>query len=190
MRNPLLVFENIHTTPRRKLFRFLGVDWLATPYAWLSIPFFVGGGVAVAVLGDLSAPLAESLPRGLVFGGLLFLINVLHTVGHILSGKIVGAPMDANLVTATRHVNLYSGDQSGYGKGVHIGRSLGGPLFNLLTGLIALGASALVSDAALAFFATTSIGIGLGALGPVPSVDGWVIWGELLGLRKPEVERA
>ncbi len=194
-KDPLLVFEDIHTTPRRKLFRLLGVDWVATPYAWLSLPFFILPGILIAAGYREGEPVGQILGAGVVYGLLIFLINALHSVGHILSGKIVGAAMDANLVTATRHVNLYSGDQSGYSKGVHIGRALGGSVFNLLIGLAVWGLqwaftgkppalSGPGSGEWLTFFANINVMIGIFVLAPVPSIDGWVIWGEVLGLRR------
>ncbi|MBN1202837.1 MAG: hypothetical protein JXJ20_13380 [Anaerolineae bacterium] len=179
MANPMGVFEDIQTTPRRPLFTLLGVRWLATPYAVLSIPIFVGLGVVIGLVGSAGETPGTSLLIGLVYGLLLFLMNVLHSLGHILSGKLVGAPMDANLVTATRHINIYDGPQDGYPRRVHLGRALGGPLMNILVGIVTLIVWALVGGDVLRFFAVVNLVAGIGSLAPVRSVDGEVIWREL-----------
>ena len=73
----------------------------------------------------------------LLYGAALYIVAVdmatlFHAFGHILGGKLVRSPMDELLFTATRGVNIYHGDQSAYPSRVHLGRALGGPLFNLL----------------------------------------------------------
>lgn len=197
MANPFGVFEDIWETPRRKVFRFLGVDWLATPYAWISIPLIIPGSIPLAfalyLLPDLAGQVFSAVPQtigqavvwGLIFGLGLFVVNYVHASGHVISARMVRGVMDANLITATRIITLYSGDQSGFGKGVHIGRSIGGPAANILLGGLALGINALLGGSVFVeFMGYANLAFGIGALGPFPSVDGWVIWGELLGLRK------
>jgi membrane-associated protease RseP (regulator of RpoE activity) len=180
----MLVFEDTGAVRRRRLFTLLGVDWLATPYAWLSVPFFAALGTAAAFGLARSEPLEARLVAGLGYGLLLYLAHVLHALGHIVSGKWAGAPMDANLLTATFHVNLYYGDQSAVEQAVHTKRALGGPALNLLSGLIAVASGTMVQNGFLAFFAFASIAFGAFVLLPIPSLDGGVIWGELLGLRR------
>jgi hypothetical protein len=92
--------------------------------------------------------------------------------------------MDDLLITATRGINLYHGDQSLIPGHVHLVRSLGGPIFNLfVAGLCSIFAS-LVSPGfwtdLLASLISTNLFFGLGGFLPLPSVDGEVIWRELL----------
>ncbi len=176
MTQPLGVFENIRTTPRRKLFRFLGVDWVATPYAWLSVPNFLAAGIVLALVSRWGEPVGEVLRAGVISGVLLFVMNIVHTIGHILGGHAVNAVMDANLVTATRHINLYLDDPPDLPRRVHLSRAGGGPLLNIAVGLVIalVGAGAWVST-----FGMYNLVAGIGSLAPVHSVDGEVIWREL-----------
>ena len=185
MANPLFVFENIHASQNRRLMRFMDVEWRATPYAWLSVPVFLALGILSAVWGERGIAVMARLTLGLAYGAMLFLINNLHSVGHILSGKLVGSPMDVNLVTATRHVNLYFEDQDQISKWTHIGRALGGPVFNVLVGAATIMLWRLVGGNLLAAFANLNILIGLASLAPLPSLDGWVIWGRLMNANLP-----
>ncbi len=60
-----------------------------------------------------------------------------------------------------------------------LGRALGGPLFSIAAGAIALGVWAGVEGTLLLFFALVNLLVGFGVLLPFPSVDGEVIWREL-----------
>ncbi len=67
---------------------------------------------------------------------------------------------------------------------VHLGRALGGPLLNLIVaGLFYAGLPLLPSGIGYdiaARLVSVNLFFGLGALLPLPSVDGEVIWRELL----------
>jgi Zn-dependent protease len=110
--------------------------------------------------------------------------TVLHALGHILSGKLVNSAMDELLITATRDVNLYHGDQSIVPGHVHIVRSLGGPVFNLIVAgfLLTLAPSLAPGfwSGLVASLISTNLFFGIGGFLPLPSVDGEVIWRELL----------
>jgi hypothetical protein len=173
MTQPLLVAENIDTTPRRTLFMFLGVPWTATPQAWLGVLAQMTFGVAAAVV------MGVGLASGLLWGVLVVLSVALHSIGHILGGLSVGSPMDENLVTATRHVNIYRNDPPDLPSRVHLGRALGGPLMNLAVGVLGLAIFGLSGSLTLLLFGGFNLFVGIGALAPVPSVDGEVIWREL-----------
>lgn len=179
MANPLGVFEDIDTAARRRLFSFLGVPWLATPWAWVSVPGFLALGVLIAAAGGVGDSGEECFMIGLGYGALIFAANILHTVGHILSARAAGGPVDTVLITATRHLTLYLGAQDGVPRRTHLGRALGGPLMNLTLGLIVLALAG--SGRFLGFFGTVNLVIGVGALLPIRSVDGEVIWRETLG---------
>jgi len=166
------------------LFTFLGTEWQATPYAWLSLPFWCLLGILTALVGERGTSTDGRLLVGLGYGVLLSLTNVIHSLGHVVASKLIGAPMDAILMTATRNINLHLRDQSGYAKGIHIGRALGGPLLNIAVGLICFAIGSLSQTEWLAAFALFNVVIGIFTLFPLPSIDGWVIWGELLGFRR------
>jgi Zn-dependent protease len=92
--------------------------------------------------------------------------------------------MDELLITATRDVNLYHGDQSLVRSHVHLVRSLGGPIFNLIfAGVCSLFAPSIGPgfwSNLLASLISTNLFFGFGGFLPLPSVDGEVIWRELL----------
>jgi Zn-dependent protease len=184
MGRSFLVFENLETTPRRRLFSLLGVDWVATPYAWLSLPFWCAIGVLCALAERSGAGIGLRLAGGVAYGVMLALCNTAHSVGHIVSARLAGTPIDALLLTATRDVTLYFGAKRTASRGVRIGRALGGPLASLSIGLVALGLSRVVGGAWLAMFAYFNLAVGAWTLMPVPSLDGWVIWGGLLARRR------
>jgi hypothetical protein len=88
------------------------------------------------------------------------------------------------LITATRDVNLYHGDQSIVPGYVHLVRSLGGPVFNLLIAgilsMLATGTPPGFGSELIASLISTNLFFGFGGFLPLPSVDGEVIWRELL----------
>jgi Zn-dependent protease len=108
----------------------------------------------------------------------------LHGFGHILSGKLVHSAMDELLITATRDVNLYHGDQRLIPGHVHLVRSLGGPLFNIFVAGVCIMLATVVAPGfwlnLVTSLVSTNLFFGLGGLLPLPSVDGEVIWRELL----------
>ena len=109
--------------------------------------------------------------------------TLIHALGHILGGKLVRSPMDELLLTATRGVNIYHGDQDTLPSFVHLGRAMGGPVLNLLVYCVVLqllpySGTGFMSDV-LAAIASTSLFMGVGGFLPLPSVDGQVIWREV-----------
>jgi len=176
---PLLVQEDIDTTPRIHLFRLLDIPWTATPQAWRAIPI----NLIVGFIGTLVfMPFADAVTRliyTVLFGILLIATNSVHSVGHILSGKMVGAPMDELLITASRHVNIYRNEPPNLPSQVHLGRALGGPVLNIAVGLLVLIVALGIGSAGLLFFSVSNLAFGISALFPVQSFDGEVIWREL-----------
>jgi Zn-dependent protease len=128
--------------------------------------------------------LNERLYQAFLFAIAVEITTVFHAFGHILSGKIVHSAMDELLITATRDVNLYHGDQSLVPGHVHLVRSLGGPIFNLfIAGVFAEFAMStgpgFWADLVASLISTNQF-FGFGGLLPLPSVDGEVIWREIL----------
>ncbi len=64
----------------------------------------------------------------------------------------------------------------------HLVRSFGGPIMNFVLGGISLIMLDNIHNPALAFFAWANLAIGFVVLLPLPSVDGGVIWREMLKL--------
>src|SRR5438067_2396910 len=138
MSRPLGLVEDISTVRRIPVGSFWGVKLSVTPLTWLGpLIYFALGLVLNALRTDMS--LVDRLSDALLFALAVEITIVLHAFGHILSGKWVGSAMDELLIASTRDINLYYGDQARYPSSVHIIRSLGGPLFNLvLAGLFNL----------------------------------------------------
>lgn len=177
------IIENVDTVRRIPIGQFWDVKLLVTPLTWLSpLVFFA----LHLLLNLLNSPLSLTgrLYQALLFTLAVEITTLLHAFGHILSGKMVNSAMDELLITATRDVNLYHGDQSLIPGYVHLVRSLGGPLFNLLVaGVCAALATVMPPDfwgALITSLASTNLFFGLGGFLPLPSVDGEVIWRELL----------
>lgn len=175
--------ENLDTVRHIPLGRFLGVAVSVTPTLWLS-PFVF---FSLGILQNFSAP--NVTPNQLMYLAFVNLCGIevstlIHQLGHILGGKLVGSPMDELLLTATRGYNIYWGDQSRTASYVHLGRALGGPILNLVVGhslaaMLVVVPSGLLYDL-LASLASISLLFGYGSFLPLPSVDGWVIWREAL----------
>jgi len=187
MKKPLLVLEDTSPESRHALFRFGGVTWAATRYAWLSPMFWAALGAVLAFAEQRNETVEGALLVGCGYGLILYGSNVIHSVGHILAGRVVGAPMSTNLLTSTRDVSVYVQPGASAPRGLRLGRSLGGPLANMLCGVIALAAGGPESSRWLAVFGSFNIAVCLWTLTPVPSLDGWVIWGTLFGFDRDRV---
>jgi len=177
------IIEDVDTIRRIPVGRFWGVNLLVTPLTWLGPFVFFGLSLLLNLLNPQFS-LTERLYQALIFTIAVEITTVLHAFGHILSGKIVRSVMDELLITATRDVNLYHGDQSLVPGHVHLGRSLGGPVFNLLAAGICIAIAAGIPSGfwsdLWASLISTNLFFGIGGFLPLPSVDGEVIWRELL----------
>jgi hypothetical protein len=177
------IIEDLDSVRHIPIGRLWGVRLSVTPIAWLSpLVFFV-----LRLLIGLLSPgmsLSERLYDALLFTIAVQIANPLHALGHIISGKLVGGVMDELLITATRDVNLYDGDQSAVPSYVHLGRALGGPLFNLLMAGAFYAALPLIpagiGHTLVERIASMNLFLGVGGFLPLPSIDGEVIWRELL----------
>jgi Zn-dependent protease len=176
----MLIFEDVRKGPRRILLRVMGIPWVATPRAWISPIVFAAVGVLLALMMPSGEPTGVRLLTGLGYGALLYVAEIVHTIGHTVSGGAVGSPMTANVLTATLHSNEYAADTTAVARHVHIGRAIGGPLANLVVGLLAAAALAQTGSPWLRFFSQVNLLVGAAALLPIPTIDGSVIWRELL----------
>ncbi len=169
---------------RRRVFSVAGVDCFLTLYAWLSVPFFIAIGLFVALVQRADDRPAAVFPAGLAYGLLLFLSHVFHTVGHVLAGRIVGAPNGSVVITSTFHINRHRCDPAYCSRWTHIGRAAGGPVATLALAGIALALHAAAGGEWFEFLTKANWIVGICLLFPMPGIDGWVIWGELLGFRR------
>jgi hypothetical protein len=177
------IFEDIDTVRRIRVGRFWYVTLLITPVTWLGPVFFFAAHFVLNLLKDQPS-MAERLYQSILFTLAVEITTLLHAFGHILSGKMVNSAMDELLITTTRDVNLYHGDQSRVPGYIHLARSLGGPLFNLLVAGVCIFVSTRTSPGFSADLIASLIGtnlfFGIGGFLPIPSVDGEVIWREIL----------
>ena len=177
------IIEDIDTVRRLPIGRFWEVNLLITPLTWSSPFVFFGLHILLHLLNP-HLSLTDRLYQAFLFTIAVEMTTVFHAFGHILSGKLAQSAMDELLITATRDVNLYHGDQSLVPSHVHLIRSLGGPILNLcIAGVCSLFAplvgQAFWSDL-LASLISTNLFFGIGGFLPLPLVDGEVIWRELL----------
>ncbi|HYN87158.1 MAG TPA: hypothetical protein VER55_01450 [Ardenticatenaceae bacterium] len=183
MSRPLLVLENLQTNARVRLGRLWGVRVSATRFAWLNpVIYFLLGVVLTFPLRDLDWP--ARLAIGFRFMLAVAIALAVHALGHIASGKLVGSPMDELVIASTRGLNVYEGDQRRYPRRVHLGRALGGPVANLIVaGLVLVALQGLAPGSGRELverIVSVNLFLGLGSFLPLPSVDGEVIWRELL----------
>ena len=175
--------EDLDTVRQIPLGRFWGIRLSVTPFTWLGpFVFFLLGVLLNALRTGMS--LTETLYKAGIFVIGVEISTLVHALGHMLGGKLVRSPMDELLLTATRGVNLYQGDQSSLPSSVHLGRAMGGPILNLLVyalmlQLLTISGIGFRTDL-LASIASTSLFMGVGGFAPLPSVDGEVIWREVL----------
>lgn len=177
MANPALVLENIHTTRRTRLFWLLGIPVYATPLAWLNPALLFVSSLLLTFFLLPESALSDRLLNALALGLLGLSSLFTHSIGHIVSGKLAGAPMDYLLLTATRQITVYEGDQTQYAPWTHIIRALGGPLGNLVAALVGTLLTLLWGGNVLLLFWTLINTFGaLGGLIPAESVDGGVLF--------------
>jgi hypothetical protein len=177
------IIEDLDTVRHIPIGRLWGVRLSVTPIAWLSPLVFFGLRLLIGLLVP-GMSLSERLYDALFFTIAVQVANPLHALGHIISGKLVRGVMDELLITATRDVNLYDGDQSAVPSYVHLGRALGGPVFNLLVAGVFYAVLSLIptgiGHTLLERIASVNLFMGVGGFVPLPSIDGEVIWRELL----------
>ncbi len=171
----LFTFENTQPDAGRRWFGLLGVGVFTSRRFWLNLPVMLAVGIATAFLFQSS----DQLAIGLASGFLIVASSFVHGLGHILSSRSVGGPMTALILTATVNIINFD-DKTNPGSRVHVGRSLGGPLLNLVVGAVLLIVG-LASDGPylLLFTGALNVVFGVFTLMPIPTLDGAVIFKEL-----------
>jgi hypothetical protein len=177
----LFVLENTDSPRLKKLFRMLDVDVMAAPFAWLGVVLALIIGVVVSLITAPVDGTGAQILAGIVFGLLIYASTFVHGVGHIISSRMVNAPMQYLILTSTVPITRYDdADEASVPSRVHIGRSLGGPAANVVAAIIGLVLYVVVVNSPFFLF----IGIQntlftLLVLSPIPSLDGAVIWREV-----------
>jgi hypothetical protein len=173
---PLGVFEDIEATPRRHLFTVLGIPVYATRIAWLHPVTLLPGILVLTWIFYPNLTLGERVGLMIQWILLTLLLGAIHSLGHIISSKLASAPMSYLLVTATRQVTIYEGDQSQFPPRTHIIRAIGGPIANIAAGIIGLLLTASIGPTpALLYFVIVNL-LAVLAFLPISTVDGEVIW--------------
>ena len=177
------IIEDIKTVRRIRIGRFWGVTIWITALKWLGPLVFFSLHFLINLL-NTQIVLVDRLYQSLIFAIAVEITTILHAFGHILSGKMVNSAMDELLITTTRDVNLYHGDQSVIPGYVHLVRSLGGPVLNLIVAGICIFLSTSIPQGfpsnLLKSLIGTNLFFGIGSFFPIPTVDGEVIWREIL----------
>jgi hypothetical protein len=171
---PFGVFEPTGRRHRKTLFALFGVPVSYTRFSAFALPFMMLAALPYALFRE-----RETAPRPLSIGALKYALlmtvtNYLHSIGHILGGRAVSAPMGELIITSTRQVNRYEGPQDHHPKGTHITRAMGGPLLNLLAALVAYLLFRKLGGRPrwLADFVFFNAAWGLGSFTPIESLDG------------------
>jgi hypothetical protein len=160
------------------LYRFNGVPIIAQPGFW-PIPAIVT--IVLAWLAGLRNPgrsWIQCLGIGLLALPVALFADIGHAMAHTISAKMVGAPMDEILLALSMPRTLYQNNE--VPPRTHIGRSLGGPIFSLISFLLSYfwrrfsPAGSVRRDLAdLSLFGHGFIL--LSSIIPLPMVDGGVI---------------
>jgi len=138
----LFVAENIEQPAPRRLFTILGAEYRVTYWSWLNLPLMAGIGIVLALSFAPNGSVTWQALVGLGYGLLIIVSSFLHGVGHVISSRLVGGPVTWLVATATVYVTQYH-DVEAQPRRVDVGRSLGGPVLNLILGVIAGGVYAL-----------------------------------------------
>lgn len=175
----LLVLDDRDKTKRRHLFNLLGVAYVATPFFWLNIPSMLIVGIILAFILTPMDDLTGQMMVGVGFGVLIMITSHMHTIGHIISSQMVDAPVKRIVMTMT--VNHLDFDEEGdLPSRVHVGRSLGGPVMNLVLGLLCFALYGLgMNSHFVLFFGAMNLVFFIATMSPLPTVDGPVIFREL-----------
>ncbi|MCL4301765.1 MAG: hypothetical protein KJ077_39085 [Anaerolineae bacterium] len=157
----------------KPLFTILNTPVTAEPSALLT-------PLSMVALGWISS--SRSWPNRLYRGGWLLLAyaltDLLHFVGHILSARYAGAPMDRIHLAAPLPRTIYLDNV--VTPQAHRLRSFGGPLANTLAGVLFFGLGFLAPSRSAVRTGLILLGwfnslLAAGSLFPLPFIDGGVI---------------
>jgi hypothetical protein len=95
-----------HVRPRR-LLTLCGIQWLATPTAWVAVVWMAALGLVVGLRAAAGAAAGTRVLVGLADALLILASIVVHYLGGALAGRLVDAPMRRVVFTATLADNVY-----------------------------------------------------------------------------------
>jgi hypothetical protein len=177
----IFVLEKTDGPHLHKLFRLMDVDVMAAPRSWLGVVLALIIGVVVSLIATPVNGLGAQILEGIVFGLLLYASTFVHGLGHIVSSRMIHAPMWYLILTTTIPITRYDdADEANIPSRVHVGRSLGGPVANILLAVVGFVLYALVPGSPFfLFIGIQNILATLLVLSPIPTLDGAVIWREV-----------
>jgi Zn-dependent protease len=156
------------------LFTIADTEVTAEPSALFS-PLNVFG---LTVWLSSGVPGSARLRRGLLAALAYEVASVIHTIGHIISSRRAGAPMDRFHLTAPLPRTVYYNNE--ISPQAHLGRAIGGPIASGLAFLLTLALWPFVSDRSvlgefLRLLSFINGLLGAGSLLPLPFIDGGVL---------------
>lgn len=171
---PPYVIEDTTSRPSRRLVTMLGIEWMATPTAWIAPVWVAAVGIVIGLFVESGAA-GQRVLLGLVYGVLIGASVVLHQLGGALAGWLVGAPMLQVTFTATLAYNAYDESRE-YPSRVHVIRGLGEPVANLILGAVMLGLywAGLHANVVLVL-AVLNLVFFVVAMAPFPTMHGGVV---------------
>jgi hypothetical protein len=151
-----------------------GIEWMATPTAWISLVWITAVGIVLAVTTE-SGSTGQRIVAGLAYAVLIEASILWHQLGGAFAGKLVGAPMRRVTLTATLAYNEYDESRE-YPSRVHLIRGLSEPLANLILGAVMLVVyvSGYHSHVVL-FLAALNLAFFVIAMAPLPTMHGGVV---------------
>lgn len=173
------------------LFRFNGVPIMAQPQFWPVLAVVMSLLAWIAGLRRPNRSWLQRLGVGLAAMPLAWLADIGHAMAHTISARLAGAPMDEILLGAEMPRTLY--ENNDVAPVTHIIRSLGGPVFSLISVAMSLLWRRQAPRGSLSreLAETSLVGHGfilLGSIIPLPMVDGGIIlkWQLVRAGRTPE----
>jgi hypothetical protein len=171
---PPYVIENTTRTPPHRLGSLFGIEWFATPTAWISLVWMAAVGIVIGVTTE-SGGAGQRVVMGLVYAVLIAASILWHQLGGAIAGKLIGAPMRCVTFTATLAYNAYDESRE-YPSRVHLIRGLAEPVANLILGAVALVAYwAGAHSHAVLFLAVLNLAFFVIAMAPLPTMHGGVV---------------
>jgi hypothetical protein len=172
---PPYVFEDLETEQPRRLLRAFGVDWMASPRAWVAPVWMVVVGIVIGLVADSPATVDKRFLLGLAYGVLILASILVHYLGGVVAGRLVEAPMCEVVFTATLAYNVYDECRE-YPSRVHLIRGLGEPAANLILGAVMLGLYVSGNNSHVVFFlAILNLCFFIVAMAPLPTMHGGVV---------------
>jgi hypothetical protein len=169
------VLEDMERVQPRRLLRAFGIDWMASPRAWVAPVWIVAVGIVIALVAESHAAADRRLLLGLAYGALILASILVHYLGGAVAGKLVDAPMRQVVFTSTLAYNAYDESRE-YPSRVHVIRGLGEPAANLILGAVMLGLYLAGTHSHLVLFlAVLNLAFFIIAMAPFPTMHGGVL---------------